>query len=230
MVQLESLQRVERYVHERRSTDQTFIGWGVYFFILTWATFGIYAVIMFYRRVNRADLFRDRRLHYYTAVIDATREYAEQQGKYDDAHDDLNDLEHFVKVRFADEHTPIGAGKSLLLSFITFGIYGCCAIYRLMRFWWQIQLTEQDFDEKLSLVWTRLGITHYPIVFEPVPALDRGFGTHFALTLVTLGIYGIVWDYQLHTDPERLYPETRSVEDSIVYALRNAAPAHQSVA
>jgi hypothetical protein len=40
------------------------------------ATLGIYVFIMFYRRLNRADLFRERRLHYYSAVIDATSQYA----------------------------------------------------------------------------------------------------------------------------------------------------------
>ena len=228
MEQLEALPRVERYVHERRSTDQIFVGWGVYYFVLTWATLGIYVLVMFYRRLNRADLFRERRLHYYNAVIDATREYAEQEGQYGAAHDDLEDLHRFVKERFEDEHKPIGAGKSLALSIVTLGIYGLFAVYRMMRFWWQIQLTEQDFDEKLSLIWTKLGVVRYPVTFEPVKSLDRSFGIHFLLTLVTLGIYGIVWDYQLHTDPEKLYPETRAVEDTVVNALRNAPLLHHA--
>lgn len=231
MEQLQSLPRVERYVRERRSTDQVFINWGVYYFILTWATFGIYPLIIFYRRLDRADLFRERRLHYFTAVIDATREYAEAHG-HDDAtvHSQLDDLQHFVKERFTDEHAPIEAGKSLLLSFVALGIYGLYAVYRMMRFWWQIQLTEQDFDEKLSIVWTELNIVRYPITFEPVLALNRGFGMHILLTLATVGIYGIIWDFQLHTDPEKLYPETRAAEDAVVAALRNAAPAYHATA
>lgn len=56
----------------------------------------------------------------------------------------------------------------------------------------------------------KLGVVRYPITFEPIPALERQFGTHFLLAIVTFGVYGIVWDYQLHTDPEKLYPETRA--------------------
>ncbi|WP_405972946.1 DUF4234 domain-containing protein [Streptomyces sp. NBC_00988] len=225
MEQLQAVQQVDRYVHERRTTDQRFVGWGIYFFLLSWVTLGIYVIVMFYRRLNRADLFRNRRMHYYNAVIDASKQYAEEHGQYDAAHDDLNDLRRFVKERFEDDHKPIKAGLSLFLSFITLGIYGCIATYRLMRFWWQIQLTEQDFYDKLSVTWTKLGIIRYPVTFEPVPALNRSFGMHFLLSFVTLGIYGIVWDYQLHTDPEKLYPEVHSTEDTILNALRNIGPA-----
>lgn len=228
MEQLQAVQQVDRYVHERRTTDQVFVGWGVYYFVLTWATLGIYVFIMFYRRLDRADLFRERRLHYYSAVIEATGQYAEQEGQYEAVHDDLDDLRRFVKERFQDEHRPIGAGKSLALSLVTLGIYGMFAVHRLMQFWWQIQLTEQDFDEKLSLIWTKLGVTRYPVVFEPIPALHRTFGMHFLLSVATLGIYGIVWDYQLHTDPEKVYPETRATEDTVLNVLRHAAPSHHT--
>lgn len=225
MQQLQAVQQVDRYVHERRMTDQKFVGWGIYFFLLSWVTLGIYPIVMFYRRLNRADLFRDRRMHYYNAVIEASKQYAEERGQYDASRDDVNDLQRLVKERFEDDHKPVKAGLSLFLSFITFGIYGCIATYRLMRFWWQIQLTEQDFDEKLSVVWTKLGIIRYPITFEPVDALNRSFGMHFLLSFVTLGIYGIVWDYRLHTDPEKLYPEVHSTEDAVLNALRNVGPA-----
>ena len=57
MEQLQAVQQVDRFVHERRTTDQRFVGWGIYFFLLSWVTLGIYVIVMFYRRLNRADLF-----------------------------------------------------------------------------------------------------------------------------------------------------------------------------
>jgi hypothetical protein len=74
MEQLQAVQQVDRYVHERRTTDQTFVGWGIYFFLLSWVTLGIYVIVMFYRRLNRAALFRNRRMHYCNAVIDASKQ------------------------------------------------------------------------------------------------------------------------------------------------------------
>jgi hypothetical protein len=222
MEQLQAVQQVDRYVHERRVTDQIFVNWGLYYFLLSWITLGILPIVIFYRRLNRADLFTDRRAHYYNAVITATRQYAEQTGQYGAIHDDIDDLQRYTTERFEDEHKPIKAGLSLFLSFVTLGIYGYVAIYRLMRAWWQIQLTEQDFNDKLSIIWTKLGVVKYPLSFHPVHELDRHFGLHLFLTFVTLGIYGIVWDYRLHTDPEKVYPEFHSAEDSTLIALRNA--------
>jgi hypothetical protein len=163
-------------------------------------------------------------VHYYNAVIDATRQYAEMNEQYGAAHDDLDELQHFTKARFTDEHKPVKAGLSLILSFITLGIYGYYAVYRTMRFWWEVELTEQDFDDKLSLIWTKLGIIRYPLTFEPDEELHRSFGMHLFLTIVTFGIFGIVWDYRLHTDPDRIYPEFHSAEDGVLSALRSAAP------
>ncbi|WP_420907373.1 DUF4234 domain-containing protein [Streptomyces scabichelini] len=54
--------------------------------------------------------------------------------------------------------------------------------------------------------------------------MNRSFGLHLFLTIITLGIYGILWDYRLHTDPEKVYPEFHSVEDGVLGALRTVAP------
>lgn len=116
------------------------------------------------------------------------------------------------------------SGLSVLLSFVTLGIYGYIAYYQAMKFWWEIQVTEQDFCEKLSIIWTRLGITRYPISFDPLQRLRRSFWMNFFLSIVTLGIYGIVWDYQLHTDPDKVYPEFHSTEDATLSAARTAHP------
>lgn len=35
-------------MRERRLSDQRFVGWGVYFFLLTWATLGIYTLVIFF--------------------------------------------------------------------------------------------------------------------------------------------------------------------------------------
>ena len=74
--QVQALQQVERYVRERRDTDQAFVSWGLYFFLLSSVNIRIYPIIIFYRRLNRADLFRNRKENYYRAVLEYTRQYA----------------------------------------------------------------------------------------------------------------------------------------------------------
>jgi len=222
MGQVQAVQQVERYVRERRDADQKLVSWGLYFFLLSWVTLGIYPVIVYYRRLNRADLFRARREHYYRSVLEATRQYAEESGSYDTVYNDVTDMNGFLKHRFTAEHKPLNAGLSLVLTLVTFGIYSLYAYYQLMCFWWEIQVTEQDFDEKLSQVWTKLGIAKYPISFQPIQELRRSFGLHLGLSIITFGIYSIVWDYRLHVDPEKAYPEFHSVEDTVLNALRSA--------
>lgn len=217
-----AIAQIERYVRMRRDTDQPLIGWGLYFFLLSWLTLGIYPVVIFYKRLNRADLFSDRRQHYYRAVLDFSTRHADQIGQAGDVHYEASDLAAFVKERFTSVHKPVKAGLSVLLSFVTLGVYGLISIYRLMKYWWEIQLTEQDFCEKVSLIWTKLGIIHYPISYEPVQQVRRSFWMSFLLSIITIGIYGIFWDHQLHTDPDKVYPEMHSTEDAVLNAARTA--------
>jgi len=179
--------------------------------------------VLFVRRVNRAELFRTRKQHYYESVIAFTRQYAEEKRQLDSVYSNIDDLDRFVKDRFAVEHKQFKGGLWLFLSFITLGVFFYIAIARLMRFWWEIQITEQDFDEKLTPIWTKLGVTKYPVTFQPMQELRRSFWPHFLLTIVTIGIYGIVWDYQIHNDPDKVYPEFHAVEDTVLNAVRTAA-------
>lgn len=149
-------------------------------------------VVIFYKRLNRADLFSDRRRHYYAAVLDYTTRYADQNGQAARVRYEIADLTTYVKDRFNSVHRPIKAGLSVVLSFITLGVYWYISVYRLMKYWWEIQVTEQDFCDRLSLIWSKLGIIHYPVSYEPVQQVRRSFWTSFLLSIVTLGIYGIV--------------------------------------
>lgn len=224
MEQIQAVPYVDRYVHDRQFTDRRLVNWALYFFLLSWVTYGIYVVYIWYARWSRADRFRDRRLHYCYAVIAATSQYAEMSGQYDAVRDDLYDLQHSVKARFADVHKPVQGGLATVLSFLTLGIYGFYAIYRTMDFWWEIQLTERYFDEKLSRIWRKLGIVDRPMTFVVDEELNRNFWLYLFLTIVTAGLFGIVWDYRMHTDPDRLFPRFHAVEDAVLGALHSLTP------
>lgn len=222
--QIPAVHQVERYVHQRRDTDRPLIGWGVYFFLLSWVTLGIYSVVVFYQRLARADAFRARKRAYYGAVLDFTKQFAEASGDLAAVHDGISDVEGYVKHRFSNEHREINPGLTLLLSLVTLGIYGFVGIAHAMRFWWEAQVTEQEFDDKVSQLWEKLGVVKYPVTFEPVQGVRRSFWGHFGLALATIGIYVIVWDHQLHTDPDRVYPEFHAAEDTVLSAVRAAIP------
>lgn len=222
-VPIQAVQQIERYVRERRDTDRPLVSWALYIFLLGPITFGIYGWIVFYRRVNRMELFRVRKSNYYDAVLDFTKQYAEEGGQYDVVHDQVSDLENYKKDRFTTEHKRVDPSMAVLLGIVTFGIYLLIMYHQMMRFWWEIQITEQDFDEKLSQTWTKLGVVRYPVTFQPLQELRREFLRAFLLSIVTFGIYAIIWDHQLHTDPDKVYPEFHSVEDTVLNAARNPA-------
>lgn len=219
---VQAVQQVDRYIHSRRDADRPLVSWGLYFFLLSWITFGIYAMVVFYRRMNRAEQFRLRKQNYYDATLAFVSQYAEEIGEYATVHDAVGDTDRYVKDRFVVEHKQIRPGLWLVLSCLTLGVFWYIAVARVMRFWWQIQVTEQEFDEKLSPIMIKLNVVRYPITFRPVEELRRSFWMHFVLTIVTLGIYGVIWDYRSHTDPDKVYPEFHAVEDTVLNAVRGA--------
>ena len=42
------------------------------------------------------------------------------------------------------------------------------------------------------------------------------------LSIVTFGIWALVWDYKIHTDPENLYGDFHGIEDTVLQVVRSA--------
>jgi hypothetical protein len=40
------------------------------------------------------------------------------------------------------------------------------------------------------------------------------------LSIVTFGIWSLVWEYKIQTDPDNLYNEFHSVEDTVLQTVR----------
>ena len=217
---VESVTRLDRAIKERRETDTTFVNWWVYFLLLSWLTLGIYPLYIYYKRMARVDGFSRRKKAYYRSLVEWTEREAEATGKGAELHHEMADLGGEVNRAYEKDLRPINAGIALLLTFVTLGIYGIWVTYRLNRYWWDAQVFEQDFDDKLSQAWAKLGIVKYPINFQIDNGKNRNFWLYLVLTIVTFGIWGLVWDYKLYTDPENLYPEYHSIEDTVLQTIR----------
>lgn len=213
--------QIERAVQARVMTDQPLISWPLYFFLLSWVTLGIYPYIVYYRRLKRAAEFRARKADYYDGVIGLTKQIAQSAGQAEALQAQIADLESYKNQMFAMELPDFDPGSGILFTIITFGIFGIILVARLMRFWWQIQLVEQTFDDKVSQIWGPLGVIGSPIIFQPDTDLDRSFWKSVLLTIVTFSIYEIIWDYHLHTDPDHVYPRFHVIEDFVVQVARS---------
>lgn len=217
---VQTVTAIDRSIKERRDTDAVFINYWLYFFVVLWATFGIYGIVLFFKRIKRVDGFSERKQAYYEGLIEWTERYSLQRGKSDDVHHALEDMRSEVNAAYKGDLRQINAGVALLLTIVTLGIYGLYVLYRLNRYWWDAQVLEQDFDDKLSQAWTNLGLIRYPVSFTIDQGKRRSYALYLILSIVTFGIWGIVWDYKIHTDPENLYREYHSVEDTVLQTVR----------
>lgn len=217
---MQAVTRIERGVKERRDTDTTLMNYWLYFFLVSWVTFGIYGLVLFFKRIARIDGFSERKRSYYEGLIDWTQRYAQQHGKEDDVHHRLGDMRSDLGLAYKKDLRKINAGVSLLLTIVTLGIYGLFALYRVNRYWWDVQVVEQEFDDGLSQVWSKLDLMRYPVSFTLDQGKRRSYPLYLILTIVSFGIWGIVWEYKIHTDPDNLYKEFHSIEDTVLQTVR----------
>jgi hypothetical protein len=217
---IQSVTRIDRAIKERRETDEKLVNWWLYFLLLSWITFGLYGIYLFFKRITRIDGFSRRKQDYYSAVIEWTRRRGAEDGHEDQVHHDLTDLDDQVKAAYHGDMRPIKAGLSFVLTIVTLGLYGLYVMYRMNRYWWDAQILEQDFDDKLSQIWTTLGLSRYPITFRLDQTKKRSYPMYLILSIVTFGIWGLVWDYKIQTDPDNLYGEFHGVEDTVLQTVR----------
>ncbi|MCL4368688.1 MAG: DUF4234 domain-containing protein [Actinobacteria bacterium] len=219
---VQSATRLEAAVRERADTDRTFLNWWIYIFIVSWVTLGLASLYYYIRRISRIDAFSRRKVAYYEALIEYTERRAAAQGAETAVRPLTDQLRADLDVARRTSLKPIRAGLTVLLSFITLGIWYLVALHQLNRAWDDRQRFEATFDDKLSQAWIQLGLLSYPITFKVDQGKARNFWIWLVLTVVTLGIWAAVWDYRLHTDPDRLYPEFHAVEDSVLQVVRTS--------
>lgn len=218
---IQSVTRLERAIKERRDSDVQLINWWLYFLLVSWITFGIYGIYLFFKRISRIDGFSRRKRAYYEALLEWTQREAASKSKEDTVHHDLVDLGSDVSRAYSGNLRPVRAGLSFVLTLITLGIYGFIVLYRMNHYWWDAQVVEQDFDDKLSQIWMKLGIVRYPLSYQVDQSKRRSYTLYLILSIVTLGIWALVWDYKIQTDPDNLFGEYHSIEDSVLQTVRS---------
>jgi hypothetical protein len=212
--------KLDRAIKERRDADVNLVNWWLYALVLSWVTFFIYPLYLFFKRITRIDRFSERKRAYYDALIGWTERYARQVGKEDEVHHQLADLRSEMDAAYKGNLRNINAGLSFVLVIVTVGLYGLYVLYRMNAYWWYAQVLEQETDDALSQLWSRLGLMRYPISFTLDQSKRRSYAFYLILTIVTFGIWGLVWDYKIHTDPDNIYKEFHSVEDTVLQTVR----------
>jgi hypothetical protein len=213
---------LERSVKDRRDVDQPLANWWLVTFLISPITFGIYGLILYFKRIGRINRFIERKQRYYSAIVDFTQKYAEARGVLDPVRAHLHDLSVETTEAISSRVKKTSPVWAFILSLVTFGVWGLVVLYRLNRAWYQLSLIEQEFDDKLSQIWIRVGLTRYPLTFNVDHTKKRSFGLNLLLCCATFGIWSLVWDYKIHTDPDNLYREFHGVEDTVLQTVRSA--------
>lgn len=214
---LETLGTVERFIRLGRVTERPLVNWWLYFLLLSWITLGIYPLIVFYQRIARRDRHLERKRHLYRAILNCTKEIAGVRGI--DVHHQLEDIEAKLKEAEGTLLKPKGAVLWLVLSILTLGLGALYVFYFLTTDWLRLLRFEQELLEELSKVWIRLGIIKYPIKVDHVLS-ERNYWLYLILSILTLGVWALYWDYVVHTEPDRYFPESHHWESTLLDALR----------
>src|SRR5437899_1125140 len=119
---IQSVTRLDRAIKERRDTDVQLVNWWLYFLLLSWVTFGIYSLYLYFKRITRIDRFGERKHAYYDAVVEWTERQAAAKGQEDAIHHDLGDLRSDIGRGYQGDLRPIKAGLSFVLTIVTLGV------------------------------------------------------------------------------------------------------------
>lgn len=218
----QQVQGIDLSVRERNDVDHPLMNWWLAILIVIPFTFYIYGIVRWFKWIGRVDRFRARKERYYYAVGDFTAKYAESTGRLDAVAGDLRELKQQIDNDFAFRIRPINAWLSFVLVIVTLGLWSVVVLYKLTKAWYKLSLIERDFDDRLSVIWQKLELLRYPITFTVDTSKNRSFILYVILTIVTLGVWGLVWDYKIHTDPDRLYGQFHAVEDAVLQTVRAA--------
>ena len=217
---IQEVQKIERSIRARSLVDSPLLNFWLNLFLINWITGGIMSLVLYFQRIGRVDKFIIRRRDFYSATIDYTEKYAKENNKYDEIKMGLTGLRNFYNDVFMIKAKEIKGGLSFFLTIVTLGIWAIIVQYKMNKAWDELQNYEQEFVDKLNVIWIKLELIKYPINFKTDPEKKRNFWIQILLAIVTLGIWGLVWAYKIHVDPDNLYKEFHSVEDTILQTIK----------
>ncbi len=215
----QSVNQIEKSIKDRNGVDVPLTNFWLYILLLNFLTLGIYGIIMFFKQIGRIDKFIQRKRPYYQAVADIAERKMIELNKDESLISEARDLKKFYEEQFW-KNKEINAGLTLLLTLVTFGLWGFVRLYKQNKAGNELQLFEAEFDERLSRIWMKAEIIKYPISFTVNPQKNRNFPLYLGLSLITFGVWALVWEYKLHTDPDTLYSGFHSAEDMVLQTVR----------
>lgn len=210
----ELVYKLQQNKGSRPATDIELMNWWLDVFVLQPFTAGLYYFWREYKQIERRDKHFSRIQEFFSLTTEALDTLSEQQRGV--ARQELAQLkrdletEPDVKALFA----PKNPGLSLVLSFLTFGLYAIYILYHEMKEWADLQSFEQEYLARVNPVLQKLGLCQHSITLEYVTK-RRSLFLAFLWGLLTFGVYGLYLDYKIHHEPDRVFVESYKMEDEL---------------
>ena len=214
--QLSYEQFVVAEARRREETDYrfnywTYLGWTI-------LTFGIYSHYATYKLVERRSAHAQRRLAFLSYFWHALNARAEAAGKKEEVTEGLDNLSRIYQQMEAFERRnkrePI-LWMLLRFVFTVVGAYINHFLNKDLRFYdeW-----ESSYAANAEWVMQRLGI-NVQIPPRRKPVADRSTGLYVFLTIITLGIWSLVWRAQVMNDGNDHFDDDDGIENELLRAM-----------
>lgn len=218
---LETFPLLDRESRRRIETDNE-MSFGLYI-VLSIITLGIYAIYAHYKLIQREQEHFGRMARFNDDLYKLANEQAEDTGKTAEVAANLDELrglnEDFQRLQSGKERSP---ALWTIISIITLGLAYFYVYYFLHKDLRDHQLAEAEYIEKASLLLNRLGIGKHPITVEQIVP-ERSYALYLLLSIVTIGIFGIYWNFTFFKDGNEHFKEHRRFEDQLMSIIRTSA-------
>lgn len=94
-------------------------------------------------------------------------------------------------------------------------------IYKMNRIWDDVQQFESEMYETISHIFMSLKLKDHPLIYCTNPHIKKNFTLYVVLGFLTCGIWFIVWDYYVHTAPDKMYQVFHKAEDDTIEVVKS---------
>lgn len=214
--QLSYEQFVVAEARRRDETDYRFNYWSY----LGWTilTFGIYGHYATYKLVERRTAHAQRRLAFLSYFWHALNARAEAAGKKEEVTEGLDNLSRIYQQMEAFERRNKREPILWTLLRFVFGVVGAYINHFLNKDFRFLDEWESSYAANAEWVMQRLGISAQ-IPQRRRPVADRSTGLYVFLSIITFGIWGMVWRAQVMRDGNEHFDDDDAIENELLRAM-----------
>lgn len=178
----------------------------------------ILSIVLLYKLINRRNTHFSRVHFLFDDLLNLIRDEATKKNV--NVEIPLSSYERTLR-EVKEEEERKGAVLWAILSAVT-GIAAFYVYYFLMRDVYKHERGEDALLEDASRCFTSVDI-QLPSMRREEPMPNRSFILYLILTFITLGIFGIYWNYVLIKDPNEHFKHHRLMEDQLLQTLMTRA-------